>query len=94
MAWYAINMRLDSAAPVLRSIGLTCRSVAVCLLSGWVTGRGFDDVERRLSAAPIRDQVLVVGATLLALFLAALLAAQAGVVGLALYGVAVVVLAR
>lgn len=87
-------MILRSAPPALRSAALTCRTVAVCLLSGWLTGRSFDEVETRLADCSVREQAVVVLAVLAALFLAALLAAQAGVIGLGLYGLAVVLVAR
>jgi len=77
-----------------RHLGLLCRTVAVTLLSGWLTGRDFAEVERRLAARPVPEQATIVGAVLGALFLLALLFAQAGLVGLCLYGLAVVVVAR
>jgi hypothetical protein len=80
--------------PALTSAALLCRNVVVALLSGWLTGRSFDEVERRLAARPLSEQVVITGATLLALFLLALLAAQGGVIGLGLYGIAVVLVAR
>lgn len=83
-----------SAPPVLRHVGLACRNVAVALLSGWLTGRDFAEVESRLAARPVGEQTAIVGGVLAALFLLALLAAQAGLVGLCLYGIAVVVIAR
>jgi hypothetical protein len=82
------------STPVLRPVALACRNVAVSLLSGWLTRRSFDDVEAALAARPVGDQAAIVGGVLAALFLLALLAAQAGLVGLALYGLAVVVVAR
>lgn len=87
-------MSIRSSVPALRSAGLACRSVAVCLLSGWLTGRSFDEVEARIAGCSTRDQAVLVGAVLTALFLAALLSAQAGVVGLAIFGAAVVLVAR
>lgn len=83
-----------SSASLLRTIGLAARNVAVCLLSGWLTGRDFADVESRLAGRPVGEQTAIVGAVLAALFLLALLAAQAGIIGLCLYGLAVVAVAR
>lgn len=80
--------------PILTSAGLLCRNVVVALLSGWLTGRSFDEVERRLSERPVAEQALITGATLLALFLLALLAAQGGLIGLCLYGLGIVIVAR
>jgi hypothetical protein len=80
--------------PLVRPAGLACRTVVVSLLSGWLTGHSFDDLERRLAARPAADQAAITAATLLALFLLAILAAQAGIVGMLLYGLGVVVLAR
>ncbi|MEM6738810.1 MAG: hypothetical protein AAF646_01765 [Pseudomonadota bacterium] len=79
---------------LLSRIGLRCRAVAVALLSGWLTGRDYGEVEARLATRSLKEQTAIVGATLTGLFLLALLAAQAGVVGLALYGIAVVIVAR
>jgi hypothetical protein len=83
-----------SLPDIFRGAGLACRAVAIALLSGWLTGRDYADLERRLAARATGEQVAIVGAVLCALFLLALLAAQAGLVGLALYGLAVVVVAR
>jgi hypothetical protein len=86
---------MNSSVPsVIRQAGLLCRTVAVTLLSGWLTGRSFAEVEARLADRPVAEQSAIVGAVLAALFLLALLAAQAGIVGLCLYGLAVVVVAR
>lgn len=92
MGWYATGMEHD-VSPV-RMIALACRNVAVAMLSGWLTGRPFDEVEARIAARPVAEQAGITIAVLAALFLLALLAAQAGLVGLALYGLAVVVVAR
>jgi hypothetical protein len=79
---------------IFRNAGLACRAVAIALLSGWLTGRDFAEVEQRVAERAVGEQAAIVGGVLVALFLLALLAAQAGVVGLALYGLAVVVVAR
>lgn len=73
---------------------LFCRSAAVALIAGIAHRIGFDEVEARLAARPAQEQALLVGATLVALFLAALLAAQAGWIGMLLFWLAVIVLAR
>ena len=83
-----------STPSIVRQAGLLCRNVAVALLSGWLTGRDFADVEARLADRPLAEQTILVGAVLAALFLLALLAAQAGIVGLCIYGLAVVIVAR
>lgn len=70
------------------------RSVAVTLLSGWLTGRSFEEVEAKISARAPAEQATIVGAVLAALFLLAVLAAQGGAIGLCLYGLFVVIVAR
>jgi hypothetical protein len=73
---------------------LRCRNVAVTLISGLVSRLGYREIEDRIAALPLRDQVLVVGGVLAALFLLSLLAAQAGWIGLLLFWLGVVVVAR
>jgi len=94
MEWYARSMMTPPVPTVLRTAALACRNVAVALLSGWLTGCSFDHVEQRLAERSVVEQTVVTGAVLAALFLLALLAAQAGIVGLCIYGLAVVIAAR
>lgn len=84
---------MSSSSPIQR-FGRTCRTVASLLIAGFY--RRMDDraVEERLAARPLRDQVIIVGGVLLALFIACLMAAQFGWVGLGLLFVLVVVLVR
>lgn len=84
----------ESIATTATQLGVLCRSVTVALLSGWLTRRSYEDVEARLVARPVPEQTAIVAATLGALFLLALLAAQAGFVGMCIYGLAVVLVAR
>jgi membrane-bound ClpP family serine protease len=75
-------------------LGLVCRHAAVALLSGLLPRLGFAEIERRLAARPLRDQVAVVGGVLLGLFLLSLLAAQFGWIGMLLFWLGVVIVAR
>ncbi len=83
-----------SLSSATAQFGRLCRNVTVALLSGWLTRRSYEEVESRLLARPVREQALIVAGTLGALFLLALLAAQAGFVGMCLYGLAVILVAR
>jgi hypothetical protein len=94
MEWYAQRMMTPPVPNVIRTAAVACRNVAVALLSGWLTGWSFDDLEHRLAGRSVTEQAAVTGGVLAALFLLALLAAQAGVVGLCVYGLAVVIIAR
>lgn len=84
----------DTTRDVRRAVGRRCRTVAALLISGLWIGRSFSDVEERLGALPVRQQAVVVGGTLALLFAGAFVAAQAGIVGLLVYLLAVIVVAR
>lgn len=74
-----------------RMAGL-CRNVAALLIAGVWRRLSADEVRDRLAGLPVRSEAAIVGGTLGALFLACLLAAQFGLLGLALLGLAVVVI--
>lgn len=63
---------------LLAPVGLVARRVSAALIAGIWRGRDLADVERRLADQPLREQALIVGATLAALLCCAVLAAQFG----------------
>jgi hypothetical protein len=71
-------------------LGTICRNVAAALIAGVWRRRTIREVRDRLAGMPAREEALVVGGVLAALFLLAVLAAQFGPVGLLLYLLAVV----
>lgn len=77
-----------------RAIGRRCRDVAMGLLAGVVRRVGFHEIERRVTALPLREQAAITVAVLGALFLLSLIAAQFGPAGLALYLLAIVLVMR
>jgi len=84
----------ESAPSPLHRAGLLCRSVVVSLLSGWLTGQEYRQVEKRIAARPVAEQAILVGGVLTVLFVLAILAAHGGLIGMALYGLAIVIVAR
>lgn len=79
---------------VLAPLARTARTVASALIAGFRRGEDADRVEARLRMLPVRDQALIVGATLAGLFTASLLAAQFGLPGLLAFMLAVIILVR
>lgn len=83
-----------------RSIGLArrsgrlCRTAAAVLIAGLSPRRTFGDLESMIEAAPLRDQAVIVCGTLALLLAGAVGAAQFGVVGLLVYWMAVILIAR
>ena len=71
-----------------------CRTVASALIAGVARRGDVDGVEARLAAMPVRDQTLIVGATLLALAALSFVAAQFGIIGLAVFWGAVILIVR
>jgi len=84
----------DRHTPLHHRAGRLCRTVAVTLIAGVKRRMPEDEVEARVLALPLRDQAILTGAALTALFLVSLLAAQFGLIGLALFGLAVIALVR
>lgn len=80
--------------PMMTLIGQQCRRVAALVIARAWPGRSVAEVLDRLSRLPLGGQVGAVGGVLAVLLAAALIAAQFGPLGLAVYFVAVVALVR
>jgi hypothetical protein len=76
------------------TVATLCRTAAVTMLAGLVPRLTAEEIEERLLARPRRERAAIVGATLLALFLLAVLAAQFGWIGMLVFWMAVIVVAR
>lgn len=85
-------MATNVLSDTLTGIGRSCRTVALTFIAGVSRKTGFDHLEGRVAALPTRDQAVLVGATLAFLFGLSLFAAQFGLVGLALYLLAIVLI--
>ena len=75
---------------LLPTAGRMCRTAAVALIAGVRRSETIEEIEERVADLPRGDQALIVGTMLGGLFLLSLIAAQFGLVGLALYLLAVV----
>ncbi len=84
----------NSKSSPLVTAGRMSRTVAIALIAGVRRRLSMDDVEDRILALPLRDQALVTVATLSALFLVSLLAAQFGLIGLAVFWLGVILIIR
>ncbi|MEM9047669.1 MAG: hypothetical protein AAGC92_03020 [Pseudomonadota bacterium] len=73
---------------------LLCRTVAAMLIAGVLRRQDDAEVEMKIAARPLREQALITGLVLIALFISALLAAQFGLWGLLIYAGLIVYLAR
>ena len=71
-----------------------CRLVAAGLIGGIFRSRTISEIEAAIARGSVTQQVLIVGATLGLLFAGAFVAAQFGLIGMALYLMAVVLLVR
>jgi hypothetical protein len=87
-------MRESFDHPFLVSAGHQCRRVAALLIARIWPGRSFPAVLDGLSGLPVRSQAWLVAAVLGLLFAIAIVAAQFGPAGLAVYFAAVILLAR
>ncbi|MBL4541812.1 MAG: hypothetical protein JKP97_08395 [Rhodobacteraceae bacterium] len=76
----------------VQTAGRMCRTVTIGLIGGVRQRLGHADTEARIEALPAREQAVIVSATLALLFGLALLAAQAGWIGMAVYWLAVILL--
>ncbi|MEL6234776.1 MAG: hypothetical protein AAFR46_10235 [Pseudomonadota bacterium] len=85
---------MDTVPQFMAKAARLCRSVAALLIAGVMRRLDSDEVEARLAARPVREQITITALVLLALFLAALLAAQGGIWGMLAFGALVVFLAR
>jgi hypothetical protein len=79
---------------LLVTVGRTCRTVAVAIIAGFRRGQSFDEHETRIAALPVKEQVLLTSLVLSGLFACSLIAAQFGLIGLALFGLGVIFLIR
>ncbi|MEL6798674.1 MAG: hypothetical protein AAFR34_02080 [Pseudomonadota bacterium] len=68
------------------------RLAASALIAGVARRYSVKDVNDRLAAKPLKEQGLIVGGVMLLLFLAAILAAQFGIVGMLVYLIALIVI--
>jgi hypothetical protein len=82
--------RVNEDQGLLPMAGRMCRTVAVSLIAGVRRSESSEEIEARVADLPRGDQALIVGTTLGGLFLLSLIAAQFGLIGLALYLLAVV----
>ncbi|MEM9197827.1 MAG: hypothetical protein AAGD12_08230 [Pseudomonadota bacterium] len=85
---------MDTMPQFVAKAARLCRSVAAMLIAGVLRRLDSAEVEARLAARPRREQITVTALVLIALFLAALLAAQGGVWGMLAFGALVVFLGR
>lgn len=86
--------RDGSSDSLLARLARHCRAVSVLVLAGVFRNRSFDVLERRVAMLPLSRQVTITGGVLGFLLALALVAAQFGPAGLALYFIAVVLLVR
>jgi hypothetical protein len=77
---------------ILTPVWEHCRTVALALIAGFARKTGFHVLESRVSALPSRAQAVIVSLTLALLLGASLFAAQFGLLGLALFLGAVVLI--
>jgi hypothetical protein len=77
---------------VLTGIADRARTVAAAFIARFRRGESLETVEARLRAMPPREQAVAVGGTLGLVFIAALLAAQGGLLGMAVFFGAVILI--
>ena len=77
---------------VLAPAGQICRSAASALIAGFWRRMTVSEVEERLKAQPLRDQIAIVGGVLTALLAVSLFAAQFGIIGILVFLLAVVLI--
>ncbi len=78
----------------LARVGAVCRLVAALLIAGVWRSKTLGEVEARLRQAPARQQALAVGGVLGLVFLCSLFAAQFGWIGLIVFWLGVILIAR
>lgn len=74
--------------------GRMCRTVAIAIIAGFRRGDSFDTHEARILALPPREQRLITALVLAGLFCCSLIAAQFGLLGLAVFWFGVIFLIR
>ena len=83
---------MDFVKNSLDWVALQCRTVAVALLSGRCRRFGFHEIEDRVLALPSGQRAGIIGATLALMIGASMIAAQFGLLGMAVIFAAVVFL--
>jgi hypothetical protein len=78
----------------LSRIGTLCRGAAATLIARLWPGHTVRDVDRRLAACPARQQAMVTGGVMLVLLLLSLFVAQFGWIGILLFWLGVILVAR
>ena len=85
---------IGSKKPLSVTLGRMCRTVAVAIINGFRRKLSFDETEARIVALPLKEQVLLTGLVLSGLFCLSLIAAQFGLIGLAVFWLGVILLIR
>ena len=85
-------MATNAFSDTISGIGRSCRTVALALIAGVSRKTGFHGLETRVAALPLREQAILTGATLALILGLSLFAAQFGLVGLAFYLLAIVLI--
>jgi|GEM_PF-6357389 len=79
---------------LLGELWQSARRVAFAILGGVIRRYSPEEIEERVSRRPIHEQVFIVLAVLLALLFTSLLFANAGVIGLLVYFLIIIILVR
>lgn len=82
----------ETLRTLLPRAGALCRTCAVTIISGLWRRHSIKEIDARLRARPLRDQVVITAAVLAGLFLLSLLAAQFGWIGMLAFWLLVIVL--
>ncbi|MEX5729025.1 hypothetical protein Ga0609869_002378 [Rhodovulum iodosum] len=85
---------MEEIDTVLRMLARRARHVAVMILAGFMRRRRAEDIQARLTEQPPRVQALIVAAVLLGLFSTSMLFAQAGVIGLLVFFLLIILLVK
>jgi hypothetical protein len=80
------------ASEILTPAWHSCRTVALALIAGFARKTGFESLDARVNALPIHSQALIVCLMLALLLGCSLFAAQFGLLGLAVFLGAVVII--
>jgi hypothetical protein len=75
-------------------LGVAARNATALVVSGVARRFGLGDVRDRIAALPVGEQTLIVGGVLGLLFLLSLFAAQFGVVGMLIFFLGIILIAR
>ena len=85
---------IGSNKSFLSTVGRMCRTVAVAIVAGFRRKQSFEAHETRIAALPLREQVIFTALVLAGLFCCSVIAAQFGLIGLALFWLGVILLIR